>query len=84
MREIGLHEADDGTIWRFAAERGLTIVSKDADFHQLSFLHGHPPKVIWLRCGNASTGAVASLLRKHRATVQEFHSDPDAALLVLS
>ena len=26
----------------------MTIVSKDADFHQRSFLFGHPPKVIWV------------------------------------
>ena len=84
VREVGLHEGDDAAIWSLAADRGLTIVSKDADFHQLSILRGHPPKVIWLRCGNASTDAVAALLRKHHRTVRDFHADADAALLVLS
>lgn len=32
VREVGLQAADDDTIWRYAAEHGLAIVSKDADF----------------------------------------------------
>lgn len=30
---------------------GFAIVPKDADFRQLSFLYGSPPKVVWLRVG---------------------------------
>jgi predicted nuclease of predicted toxin-antitoxin system len=29
-----------------AARQGFAIVSKDSDFHQRSFVRGHPPKVI--------------------------------------
>lgn len=84
VRELGLHEADDEMIWGYAAAHGLTIVSKDSDFHQLSFLRGHPPKVIWLRIGNAPTAAVAALLREHYPAVQAFDSDPDVAFLALA
>ena len=54
VREVGLQAADD-TVWRYAAEHGFAIVSRDADFHERSFLLGHPPKVIWIRRGNCST-----------------------------
>jgi predicted nuclease of predicted toxin-antitoxin system len=47
VRDVQLHDAPDQVIWDYAAEHGLTIVTKDADFHQRSFLLGHPPKVIW-------------------------------------
>ena len=42
VRELGLQTADDDTVWRYAAEHGFAIVSKDADFHERSFLLGHP------------------------------------------
>ena len=35
--------SDDLRIWQYAASTGFVIVSKDSDFHQLSFLRGHPP-----------------------------------------
>jgi predicted nuclease of predicted toxin-antitoxin system len=84
VRDLQLVEADDLTIWRYAAEHELIVVSKDSDFHGLSLLHGHPPKTVWLRVGNAPTATIATLLREHHATVRRFHTDPDAALLALA
>lgn len=49
----------DLQIWQYALEHGLTIVSKDNDFRQLSFLYGPPPKVIWLSVGNAGTDIIS-------------------------
>ena len=48
----GLEQANDADVWEYAKHHGLTIVTKDSDFHQLSFLYGPPPKVVWLRMGN--------------------------------
>jgi len=84
VREAGLHEAQDLVVWRYARERGLTIVSKDSDFHQLSFAHGSPPKVVWLRVGNGSTAAVAILLRERWETMLRFDADPEGAFLALA
>jgi predicted nuclease of predicted toxin-antitoxin system len=84
VHELGLGTANDTTIWRIAAERGYTIVSKDADFHQRSFVLGAPPKVIWLRLGNSSVMDTAALLRKRLIDVQRFHEDLDASFLALS
>lgn len=46
---LGLDAVTDEEIWEFAREHGHLIVSKDPDFRQLAFLHGPPPKALWLR-----------------------------------
>jgi predicted nuclease of predicted toxin-antitoxin system len=38
VREVGLKEADDHAVWEYAKANGQTIVSKDSDFHQRSFV----------------------------------------------
>lgn len=49
VRNVGLARADDELVWAYAKDHGLAIVSKDADFHQRSFVYGAPPKVVWIR-----------------------------------
>lgn len=73
----------DRTIWEFAAERGFMLVSKDTDFYERSALYGAPPKVVWLRIGNAPTAATAALLRDHYVIVRHFHDDPGTTVLAL-
>ena len=53
VRDVGLGGADDQQIWDYGRARGFTIVSKDTDFRERSFVGGFPPKVIWLDVGNA-------------------------------
>ena len=84
VRNVGLGRADDNTVWQYAAREGFAIVSKDSDFHQLSFVRGHPPKVVWIRRGNCSTDEIESLLRQRQADLLAFEADPDASFLVLS
>lgn len=78
----GIHD-DDHLIWAYAARHGLTIVTKDADFQSLSLVRGSPPKVIWLRVGNAGTTTIALLLRDYLADIHLFAADPRGALLIL-
>ena len=59
LGHVGLEGAPDGPVWDYAKENGFVIVSKDSDFHQRSFLYGHPPKVVWIRRGNCSTGGIS-------------------------
>lgn len=47
-RNVGSKDAADTLVWQYAAQHGFAIVTKDADFHQRSFLFGHPPKAIWV------------------------------------
>jgi predicted nuclease of predicted toxin-antitoxin system len=80
VRPLGLGEADDRTIWDYAAAHGFTVVSLDVDFAERAALMGPPPKVIWLRCGNQPTGIIERLLREHIAVIEAFELD-DAACL---
>ena len=75
--------ADDGAVWTHARRDHFTIVSKDNDFRQRSFLEGAPPKVIWLSVENAGTVAIAGLLRREHAGILAFEADPESSLLVL-
>jgi predicted nuclease of predicted toxin-antitoxin system len=36
----------------------FSILTKDTDFEKYSILRGAPPKVVWLRIGNASNKEV--------------------------
>lgn len=83
VRAAKLSGASDQAVWDFAAKHGFTIVSKDNDFHQRSFLLGHPPKVIWLVQGNCSTSDIETILRTRRPIIEAFLKDPLAAFLAL-
>jgi predicted nuclease of predicted toxin-antitoxin system len=79
-----LNAADDPLVWEYAKNNALTLVSKDADMHQRSFLFGPPPKVVWVRLGNCSTSDVEKLLRENLAAITEFDKDEHASFLSLS
>jgi predicted nuclease of predicted toxin-antitoxin system len=83
VRDVGLSTADDDVVWGYAAQHGLTIVSKDADFHERSFILGPPPKVIWIRRGNCSTQEIAAMLRREYAAILAFETDAEGAFLAL-
>lgn len=83
VRDIGLERSGDWQVWEYARENGFTIASKDADFHQLSFLYGSPPKVIWLKLGNCTTQTIEQLLRGNHSKIAEFLIDEQGTFLVL-
>jgi len=83
VREVGLKDAPDAAVWKYAAQHGFTIVTKDADFHQRSFLFGHPPKVVWIRAGNCSTNMIETILRSHRQDLEAFAREPESTFLAL-
>ena len=82
VRDVGLESADDVVVWAYANEQELTIASKDSDFRQLSFTFGHPPKIIWIRCGNCSTSEIESILRSRYSDLLSFHQDEQGAFVV--
>lgn len=84
VKAHGLITTDDSVIWKFAADHGYTIVSKDADFHQRSLLYGHPPKFVYLRVGNGPTSRITALLRSSFAKLCAFDADPATSILILS
>ncbi len=80
---LGMERANDQAVWDYARSGGYTIVSKDSDFNQLAFLHGPPPKVIWLRVGNCTTALIEKVLRQRRSVIEEFMREPASSVLVL-
>lgn len=83
VAEIGLDRATDYEVWAHAGAHDFVVVSKDSDFRQLAFLHGPPPKVVWLRVGNVSTGAIDELLATSVEVLGAFNGSQEEALLVL-
>jgi predicted nuclease of predicted toxin-antitoxin system len=55
VRDVGLAQADDRTIWQYARDHGFAIVTLDSDFYDMSLIHSSPPKVVWLRSADTST-----------------------------
>jgi predicted nuclease of predicted toxin-antitoxin system len=84
VRALGLQAAPDADIWERAKADAFTIVSKDTDFRELSFVKGHPPKVIWLDVGNAGTNQIVALIQREGHRITEFEQDGNASLLILS
>jgi predicted nuclease of predicted toxin-antitoxin system len=80
---LGLERAADPVVWAYAAVNACIIVTKDADFNDLSTLRGFPPKVVWLRIGNCTTSQIESLLRHHQPTILAFGADDQVGTLVL-
>src|SRR5437016_5147299 len=66
------------SIWEYAKANDFILVSHDADFADLATLFGPPPKVIWLRCGNQPTQAIAGRLRIHAEAIAAFVEDEAA------
>ena len=83
VRDAGLPRANDRDIWDYALENAFIIVSKDADFRQLSFVLGYPPKFIWIRCGNCSTDEIEDRLRRYYDAIVSFSEQPESSLLAI-
>lgn len=79
----GLDRTTDEEVWKWAQEHEFTIVTKDADFNELSILRGFPPKIIWIRAGNCTTAEIEELIRSHYETIQQLQEDPNAGILLL-
>lgn len=81
---LQLEKADDQKIWDLAKRKEYIIVSKDSDFHQLSFVFGPPPKVIWISRGNCQTSEIEDILRNHKQEIKAFSNDSEASFLEIS
>ena len=82
MIGLGLDNSPDSQIYDYAGQHDFTIVSKDSDFRQLSFLHGAPPKVVWLRVGNCTVRDLVVLLTENKHRLLEFEAALESLLIV--
>jgi predicted nuclease of predicted toxin-antitoxin system len=83
VQSLGLDQSPDTPVWDCARDSDFTVVSKDADFSDRSALLGHPPKVIWLRLGNASTPQIEPALRKHHEWIAAFGEDEELGVFAI-
>ncbi len=58
VADIGLRDADDSPIWRYAVAHHAILVTKDEDFPHRLRQGGTAPVVLWLRIGNSSRQAL--------------------------
>lgn len=80
---LGLGDATDDEVWRYALDHDFIIVSKDEDFHQMALVSGPPPKVIWVRLGNCTTSDIEQALQAGHDTIMTFIEDEAGSFLIL-
>jgi len=68
---LGLESASDQVIWLRAKQDGYVVVTRDADFQELSFVWAAAPKVIRLRTPNLNRMAVLKMLLDHKAEIHQ-------------
>jgi predicted nuclease of predicted toxin-antitoxin system len=62
VRAMNLQNDNDLEIFRKARKANVIVMSKDYDFIKLIEIHGVPPKVIWITCGNTSNVRLCEIL----------------------
>ena len=68
---IGLESATDVEVWNTAKQQDFVIVTRDADFEELSLVWGQPPKVIWLKISIPSRSTTLKVLLDNRLKINE-------------
>ncbi len=69
VSDVGLGSATDKEILRYAALKGAVIVTKDADFGQMTFRASRLVPVLWIRIGNTTNVALWARLRPRLAEI---------------
>ena len=81
VQDIGLDAAEDRTIWQYAKERSLTIITKDEDFQALAnWQRSIPPQVVWVRLGNCRKAALLEAFSKILPELREMLLAGDAVI----
>jgi len=83
VRDVGLQQADDRSIWEWAKARGYAVISTDADFVAMSKRLGFPPKVIHIEQCDYPFRVIEGLLRRCAVLITEFGIDDEMGLLTL-
>ena len=68
---LGMESASDKEVWQRTQQDGYVIVTRDADFQELSLVWGQPPQVIWLKTLNQSRAATLKVLIDNRDLIVE-------------
>lgn len=84
VSQFALSAANDVVIWDFAKQNNYCIVSKDSDFRNKSFLHGAPPKIIWVSPGECTTEGIHLYFKVNQSKIHDFLNEPLAAILMIT
>ena len=76
---LGMESASDKEVWQKARDDGYVIVTRDADFQELSLVWGQPPKVIRLKTLNQSRAATLKVLLDNLEFITEALVERDLA-----
>ncbi len=63
---LGMESATDKEVWQRAKADGYVIVTRDADFQELSLVWGQPPQVIRLKTPNQTRAATLTFMNPGR------------------
>ena len=83
VSHIGLDQSVDQEVWNYAQNHQFIIVTKDANFGELSMLSGFPPYVVWIRRGNCTTRDIETILRDYIEAIEELTKSTDSGVLML-
>jgi predicted nuclease of predicted toxin-antitoxin system len=76
VKSLNLMDTNDYDIFMFARRNTIeAVITLDEDFNLLVMEHNPPPKIIWLRIGNASTAVQAETLLRNAAVIRHFLTD---------
>ena len=67
---VGQERVADQAIWAYAKAHDFVIVTRDADFQELSLLSSAPPHVVRLRGENLSKADALSMLTAHEKYIK--------------
>jgi predicted nuclease of predicted toxin-antitoxin system len=81
VRLLGLAEADDREIWEYAKQHGFVIVTQDSDYPDWNKFLGAPPKIVWLRCGNATVDQIEKKLRESADRILALETNHDVEIV---
>lgn len=68
---LGMESASDKEVWQKAKDEDYVILTRDADFQELSLVWGQPPKVIRLKTLNQSRAATLRVLIENKNAITE-------------
>jgi predicted nuclease of predicted toxin-antitoxin system len=70
-------------IWALAKHESFVIVTKDNDFLARALVRGHPPQVVQICLGNASTRQIAHVLKARMDDIERFVAENKESVFLL-
>jgi predicted nuclease of predicted toxin-antitoxin system len=72
VRDIGLDESPDTSIWRYALQHSYDLLTKDDDFVRLVLAEGFPPRVVTLQNAQVPVRILAECLLARLSQLESF------------